>query len=63
MSSGEFSVLLGAIFLFSSALLCVVYGIVTGARSAVLSRREKEQEARWQKEEDRIDEELTGGVR
>lgn len=63
MTGGEFSVLLSAVFLFASALLCVVYGVVAGAREAVLSRKEKEQEARWQEEEERIDDELTGGVR
>ena len=44
MTGGEFSVLFGAVFLLASALLCVVYGIVAGAREAVLSRKEKEQE-------------------
>ena len=44
MTGGEFSVLFGAVFLLTSALLCVVYGIVAGAREAVLSRKEKEQE-------------------
>lgn len=62
MTGGEFSVLLGVIFLFSSAFLCIVYGILNSIRRRPLSEKERTEEEKWLDEEEKIDDEWTGGV-
>ena len=62
MTGGEFSVLLGVIFLFASAFLCIVYGILNSIRRRPLSEKERTEEEKWLYEEEKIDDEWTGGV-
>lgn len=62
MTGGEVSVLLSFLFLIGSGTLCVIYGIVAGSREQKISEKEKIQEEKWEKEEAKIDDELTGGV-
>ena len=62
VTGGEFSVLLGVIFLFASAFLCIVYGILNSIRRRPLSEKERTEEEKWLDEEEKIDDEWTGGV-
>ena len=62
MTGGEFSVLLGVIFLFASTFLCVAYGIFPPRRGRPVSEKERTKEEKWLDEEEKIDDEWTGGV-
>ena len=57
---GDFSVFAAYLLCILSAILCVVYGIINWNRGGEVSPEEAAEEARWEAEERKIDDELTG---
>ena len=57
---GDFSVFAAYVLCILSAVLCVVYGIVNWNRGANVSPEVAAEEARWDAEEKKIDDELSG---
>lgn len=60
---GDFSVFAAYILCILSAVLCVVYGIVNWNKGRDIGPEMAAEEARWDAEEKKIDDELSGGGR
>ena len=57
---GDFSVFAAYVLCVLSAVLCVVYGVVNWNKGGDVSAEVAAEEARWDIEEKKIDEELSG---
>jgi len=57
---GDFSVFAAYVLCILSAILCVVYGAVNWNKGGDVSPEVAAEEARWEAEEQKIDEELSG---
>ncbi len=57
---GDFSVFAAYTLCILSTILCVVYGVVNWNKGGDVTPTEAAEEARWEEEEKKIDEELSG---
>lgn len=57
---GDFSVFAAYILCILSALLCVVYGVINWNKGGEVSSEVAAEEVRWDAEEKKIDDELSG---